>query len=223
MSRLERGRVTSKTTEKRKTHDEFGRKGLELGSFTQTLTKGPLESYQNYPQKILFAGNGLESVMEPKTKLRERMEIKSSNKSKFFLWRKSKGKNNSSQLVIEDKGSRENEQKTARDIKVAAPTVSEDHVSLSCENEVEALAFPVPNEDGQEIAIRDFNHCYEDPANVHSMLTMPSLETQKSGSNLSSKYSDESEGKIAVILTANEDGTLVTDDGAEYVNESIET
>lgn len=44
------------------------------------------------------------------------------------------------------------------------------------------LAFPVPNEDGQEIALKDGNHCYEDPANVLSLLTMPSFSPEAKGS-----------------------------------------
>ncbi|KAG7356941.1 hypothetical protein IV203_001629 [Nitzschia inconspicua] len=79
----------------------------------------------------------------------------------------------------------------------------------------DSLAFPVPNEEGQEIAIQDNEHCYEDPANVHSMLTMPSMDLQ-----LSNEQFPESvdEPKLVVALTANEDGTLVTDDGALYAN-----
>lgn len=99
---------------------------------------------------------------------------------------------------------------------VSAPPASEDFPSKGDEaTESDGLAFLAPNAEGQEIAIQDNEHCYEDPANVHSMLTIPSMEICVNGDTM--QMGGTEEPSLAFVLTANEDGTLVTDDGPAYV------
>jgi hypothetical protein len=137
-----------------------------------------------------------------------------STKTGFFSWRKKK--ENKLERLNE-----ESETDPVQIIDISAPTLSEDHPTTGDKTKDEdGLAFPVPNEEGQEIAIQDNEHCYEDPANVHSMLTMPSLEVDWSGEKIDQDVEENT--KLVVVLTGNDDGTLVTDDGALYSNQREE-
>ena len=98
------------------------------------------------------------------------------------------------------------------------PTKSEDLPLVSTDgSRNDGVAFPVPNEEGQELALQDEEHCYEDPANVHSMLTMPSFEAHDDRSTHNRVKDAIDDDAIAIVLTNTEDGDLVTDDGALYI------
>ncbi|KAL3903853.1 MAG: hypothetical protein SGARI_005194 [Bacillariaceae sp.] len=134
----------------------------------------------------------------------------------LFAWRKSKGGKHERSVFGEE--SRDDVHSPARvyDISIV-PTKSEDLPDPSIDDsEKSALAFPVPNEEGQEIAIPDEEHCYEDPANVHSMLTMPSFQDHKDEPTHNDTSGDDDQDAIAIVLTQTEDGDLVTADGAIY-------
>ncbi|KAL3919101.1 MAG: hypothetical protein SGILL_003924, partial [Bacillariaceae sp.] len=128
----------------------------------------------------------------------------------MFAWRKNKGSLHSTAFDE----SRDDD--VVRPVKIydisGVPVKSEDLPEASCDDS-EKIAFPVPNEEGQEMAIQDEEHCYEDPANVHSMLTMPSFNLTRSNDD-----ADDTNDKDAfvLLLTSSEDGTLVTDDGALF-------
>jgi hypothetical protein len=100
-------------------------------------------------------------------------------RSNIFPWRKQNKKSNKKENAS-TYGDDEDRNETLTPVKSWKPSVTAD-VPSSVEDDKgdgtvsTELAFPVPHEDGQEIAIQDEDHCYDDPANVHSMLTMPSF------------------------------------------------
>jgi hypothetical protein len=123
-------------------------------------------------------------------------------KTNLFSWRKNKGSH------IENKF--ESQDAVHRPVRIfdisGVPTKSEDLPEVSINgSETSGLAFPVPNEEGQEIAIQDDEHYYEDPANVHSMLTMPSFEQHKD-SSIRKRENDKD--SIVFVLTNTEDEVL---------------
>ena len=81
----------------------------------------------------------------------------------------------------------ESNQKIEDDIKQKVETKNESSIInspthstrllSSAEEELIYHILLAPNEDGQEIAIQDDNYYYDDPAQVHSLLTMPSFST----------------------------------------------
>jgi hypothetical protein len=80
----------------------------------------------------------------------------------YFSWRKS------------------NPKAAAGNIVPSVPEFEDDSsvdIPANAENRRKGIIFPVPNDEGQEIALNDDDHCYDDPANVHSMLTMPSFSS----------------------------------------------
>jgi hypothetical protein len=133
-------------------------------------------------------------------------------KGGLFSWKKIKGISNDGRTAKKRFG--HGAQNMIQVFHIPAPSVSEDasaqHVD---EFETSGLTFPVPHEEGQEIAIHDNEHCYEDPANVHSMLTMPSLDfhvMDEEDANLI----NENERNLVLVLSGNDDDTLITDNGA---------
>jgi hypothetical protein len=92
------------------------------------------------------------------------------------------------------------------------------------------LAFPVPDEDGQEIAIQDNEHCYEDPAHVHSMLTMPSFsghlrrndddddDFEMESPDEEQDDDDDTDCEEDGVIPATGDGSLLTDDAAALLH-----
>ena len=133
----------------------------------------------------------------------------------LFSWRKNKSSKYERSIVGEE--SRDDVHTPVHVFNLSVvPTKSEDLPMQSTDGSDKAgVAFPVPNEEGQEIAIQDEDHCYEDPANVHSMLTMPSFEQHKDETRTKEDDDDDNDA-IAIVLTHTEDGDLVTDDGALY-------
>jgi hypothetical protein len=96
-------------------------------------------------------------------------------KGAFFSWNKIRGRSNEHSIVENSVWRRG--QHLDRDFHVPTPSVSGSAPAQDAvEFETSILAFLVPHKEGQEIVIQDNEHCYEDPANVHSMLTMPSLD-----------------------------------------------
>jgi hypothetical protein len=131
----------------------------------------------------------------------------------IFAWRQIRGSRNERIMAKEADG--QGTQDLFQILHIPAPSVSEDAPAQNADElEISGLAFPLPHEEGQEIAIQDNEHCYEDPANVHSMLTMPSLDLNILNDKGKVKIEAENDRSLIVALTGSEDSTLITDDGA---------
>lgn len=174
--------------------DHFSSGSLELTTHDATLRKAST-GFAAEPK-------GLSKTVSPKESMSTKKTAATSAKMKrmgrgLFGWRRAarlRAVDAAAELVVADAASEDDNQIETKgrgefsvDLDVSSKGRStflsdlqmEEISSRGCRKNIKkdghAIAFPVPNSEGQELALDDEDHHYEDPANVHSMLTMPSF------------------------------------------------